>query len=791
VIALKTPLDWIRLILALLLALPVLLVPFDAKGQWLFAIVAMVGAYAFKRWRDERGRFALALLALLISSRYVLWRTTHTLNFVNPTSALLGVGLYLAEIYAWIVLVLGIVQNGRPLDRPVVEIRGAPESWPTVDLLIPTYNESLDIVRTTVLAAMDLDYPADRFRVTILDDGKREEFRAFAEEVGCGYLVRDDNLHAKAGNLNAAIPRTDGELVAILDCDHVPTRAFLQLTVGWFQRDPRLALVQTPHHMYSPDPIQRNVARVERMSGEGDMFYGPVQMGNDLWNATFFCGSCAIIRREALAEVGGFRGETVTEDAHTALTLQRAGWNTAYLNARLSAGLATERLVLHIGQRVRWARGMTQILLLDCPLFGRGLTWQQRFCYMAALLHYQFPLPRIVFLTSPLAFLFFDQTVIVATPATIFAYAAPHLFCATMLASRVQGRSRRPFWNEIYETILAFHLLSPSVLTWFRPRKGKFNVTDKGSLLDQTFFDWRLMRPQVVCIALVVVGIALGVRRFWMTGGEQDSLLLNLGWATFNLVILLAAVAAARESRQVRHNIRFEQKTPASAWLATGHCIAAHTTDLSLGGALLELPGETEEAVRSLTHVLFDVGDATVVLPVEVMRAWPGRATVRFDKPDLLSQRYLVRLVMGRADAWQEASQVRAVGVVRSAWDILRIDLSSLRALFATPLARSRHVLFGLGAGLAMLLLVALPFAAQAQAQAQTLRARAEAIPGWLADILHLAAVAMPLGGTALLAAALLAGPMRNRFEMQARDRLACRNACDRDRSDACKDVMR
>lgn len=75
-----------------------------------------------------------------------------------------------------------------------------------------------------------------------------------ARQVGCGYLTRTDNLHAKAGNMNAALRKTEGELIAIFDCDHVPTRAFLQLTVGWFQKDPKLALLQTPHHFYSPIP---------------------------------------------------------------------------------------------------------------------------------------------------------------------------------------------------------------------------------------------------------------------------------------------------------------------------------------------------------------------------------------------------------------------------------------------------------------------------------------------------------------------------------------------------------
>nr|QQZ51091.1 glycosyltransferase [Phenylobacterium glaciei] len=133
--------------------------------------------------------------------------------------------------------------------RPLV---GAPETWPTVDIFIPTYNESLEIVQDTVLAALTIDYPPERRRIYLLDDGRRPEFKAFAEATGVGYITRPDNHHAKAGNLNNALKQTDGELVCIFDADHVATRAFLQMTLGWFQADPRLALLQTPTSFTRP-----------------------------------------------------------------------------------------------------------------------------------------------------------------------------------------------------------------------------------------------------------------------------------------------------------------------------------------------------------------------------------------------------------------------------------------------------------------------------------------------------------------------------------------------------------
>ncbi len=678
-----------------LIAAMVIGVPLDTNAQWMFAGVTILGTLVMKRWPGRKGSLALGLLAVLMSTRYMFWRTTQTLAFGTLPEFLFGTGLYLAELYAWVILILGFIQTSWPLDRPVIEPKGDPETWPTVDIYIPTYNESLEIVRNTVFAAMDLDYPVDRYRIFILDDGKRPAFRAFAKEAGCGYLTRDNNLHAKAGNLNAAMKKTDGELIAIFDCDHVPTRAFLQLTVGWFQTDPRLALLQTPHHMYSPDPVQRNLAStMGEMPGEGDLFYGPVQGGNDLWNATFFCGSCAIIRREALMETNGFAGETVTEDAHTALKLQRTGWNTAYISARLSAGLATERLVLHVGQRIRWARGMTQILRIDCPLFGKGLTWQQRLCYLNAMLHFQYPLPRIAFLTSPLAYLIFGQNIIQASASLIFAYAMPHLFCSSVANERTQGGDRRPFWGEVYETILAFHLVKPTVMTWFQPRKGKFNVTDKGSLLDKTYFDWDVVKPHLICIALLVGGMLLAFVKWaffpYMFNIQTDTLVLNCAWASFSLIILLAAVSVARETRQARQDIRIPVALPVTAYLASGHVVSATTIDISMGGAALSLPAELPQRDVDVTHITMAMGDEVLSIPVRTMRTRASNAYVRFEQLDMLANRHLVRAVMGRADAWQPTGPNPQVSGLRSLADIILVDMVTIKRMLRLNFSERR-----------------------------------------------------------------------------------------------------
>ena len=646
---------FILLALAMIpVALLIIITPMDSQKQYIFGFIS-IGLLFLMGFSKRRSiSVIMVVMSLLMSTRYMYFRLTQTLHFNSEIETILGMGLFLAEVYVWVLLLLNYLQTVWPLKREIVPLPDDMSKWPTVDVYIPTYNESLDVVRDTVLAAQCIDYPRDKMKIYLLDDGKRREFAVFAADVGVGYITRNDNSHAKAGNLNHAMKLTQGELITVFDCDHVATRIFLQATVGGFLKDPKLALVQTPHYFYSPDPFERNLSVGRNIPNEGTLFYGPIQQGNDNWNATFFCGSCAVIRRSALEEIGGFAVETVTEDAHTALKMQRLGWKSAFLDIPLAAGLATERLVLHVIQRTRWARGMTQIFRLDNPLLGRGLTIQQRLCYLSAMLYYQFALPRIAFLTAPLAYLLFNLNIIHSSAGLVFAYALPHLFLAIYLNSRMNGRYRYSFWGEIYDLVLAFHLVLPTAVTMIFPKRGKFNVTDKGALLNVGYFDFRVVRPHLVIAILLAIGVIAGIVRACAHdyyGVDPSVIALNVGWGLYSLIFLLAAIAVARETRQTRKTIRIDVKIPVLIHYASGISSRSQTADLSMGGCRIELPDE-----RHLTDEIEEVElllqSGAISIPVKVVATDEEYIRLMFEEIPLARRRELVRVVLARADAW-------------------------------------------------------------------------------------------------------------------------------------------
>jgi cellulose synthase (UDP-forming) len=597
----------------------------------------------------------MIVLSIVASSRYVWWRLTQTMDLNPGLESFFGFGLLAAECYTWVIMILGYVQNARPLRRKAVPLPLDRSLWPTVDVFIPSYNEPLEVVKPTVFAALSLDWPSDKLQVYILDDGRRPQFREFAASCGAGYVIRSNNAHAKAGNLNHALTVTRGEFVAIFDCDHIPVRTFLTTTMGWFLRDPKCAMLQTPHHFFSPDPFERNLGTFRRVPNEGNLFYGLIQDGNDLWNATFFCGSCAVLRRRPLEEVGGIAVETVTEDAHTALKLHRCGHTTAYLRQVLAGGLATESLSSHIGQRIRWARGMAQIFRLDNPLMGKGLTLLQRLCYSNAMLHFFSGIPRLVFLTAPLAYLYFQFHIINAAAASIALYAIPHMVQSSLANSHMQGRFRHSFWNEAYEAVLSWYIALPTTLALIAPKLGKFNVTSKGGLVEQEFFDWRISAPYLVLVVLNFVGAALAVPRllYW-NSFEADTVAINLIWTLFNLTLLGAVLGVAAETRQVRSAPRVPRSMPATLYLPDGTRVGCKTEDFSMRGVGLHVKLPVGLARGERVRVGLESEDREYQFPFEVALMHEQHVGLLLGELSVPEQRDYVRCTFGSPDAWND-----------------------------------------------------------------------------------------------------------------------------------------
>ncbi|MGH7305956.1 MAG: glycosyltransferase [Candidatus Rokuibacteriota bacterium] len=641
-------------------------------GEQAQVALVMLGAGLLAS-RSRSLRPMIIFLSCFASMRYFYWRVTWTLNLESFLDVSVSLVLLAAEIYGLVILFLGYFQTLEIEQRRIPPRR----SEPSVDVLIPTFNEPESIVRRTVIGALAMSYP--RRRVYVLDDARRPEIEAMAGDLDCGYLAREDNRHAKAGNLNHAFGLTSGELIAVFDADHVPVRGFLDKTVGFFE-DPRIALVQTAQHFFTPDPFERNLRLADRIPPEQSFFYHVIQPGNDFWNSAFFCGSCAVLRRSALDRIGGFQTGSVTEDVHTSLALHAAGYRSVYLPVPMAAGLATETLAAHVKQRTRWARGMAQVLRLDCPLLKRGLSLPQRVNYFNAMLHFFFGIPRLVMIAAPLTFLLFGLHPIKADALAVVAYILPHIGLSTIANSMSGRQHRHSFWASVYEVSIAPFTARVTLLALLNPRLGKFEVTDKGTTVDHARFDLETSRLTLVLLALsaaaLVVAFPVRLFLFATSPGDPsvlDAIVMNSLWAFGNMVTLVAAACVAYEQPQQRTTPRVKRRFACEV-IANGVSLPGHTSDLSEHGVRVVLaePGPVPSHCRI---VIAGESDRRWEAPATRTRCdWNAAGAVEaafvFDDLDGATDRALVEIMFSDDRSWS-ADHYPPDRLTRSSWRLL------------------------------------------------------------------------------------------------------------------------
>lgn len=600
----------------------------------LLVIGAALVVLPWLRPSDERARAAVVAVVVVLMWRYMCWRWLATLPPAGLTVEwIVGIVFAIVETMAMLGTTIGLIGLTRLSDRtPQVERNlawlAARKPAPLVDVFICTYNEDEAILERTIIGATAMDYP--RFRVWVLDDGRRPWLAEMAARLGTGYLTRPDNSHAKAGNINnalshvAALPEPP-DFISILDADFVPTAQFLKRALSLF-REGDVGIVQTPQHFINPDPLQSNLSIAGVWPDEQRYFFDVVMASKDAWGAAFCCGTSSVIRYPELMALGGFPTDSVTEDYCVTLKMKQAGFRTVYLNERLSLGLAPEGLKEYITQRSRWALGFMQIFRGPLgPLRpGNGLSIIDRASLMEAFLYwagsYSF---RLLGIIVPILYLLLNINAVQADVATTLSYYIPH-FVASAIATGWMAQSRvMPIMTDVTQLLAASQILQAVAHGLLKPKGQRFKVTAKGGDRSRRFVQWPLLNVFLVYLGLTVGGV---VWAFLLEDGTKlrDSSALCLFWSWYNIVVLTIACLVCVEQPRYRSAER----------LATGETAVVHggggaevhaLLDLSLGGARLEGAHGGREADTVVVEV------SGLRLPATVVRRGTEEFAVRFD----------------------------------------------------------------------------------------------------------------------------------------------------------------
>jgi cellulose synthase (UDP-forming) len=496
---------------------------------------------------------ALALFSLAFGFYWLWWRWTETLN---PDAMFFSVLLVSAETWGWIGSAFFLFHAWR-ISNPEPS---PPTPGKRVDVYITCFDEPLEIVRRTAIGARAIRYPHQTY---ILDDGKRDEMMQLASDLGIGYIRRTGNANAKAGNLNFALSATHGDFVLQLDADHVPLPSIIDRMLGYFD-DPKVAFVQSPQDFYNTDSFTHVVnERARSLWEENRIFYSLLQRGKDSWNASFFCGSCGMLRRAALADIGGFSTHTIIEDMETSMVLHSRGWKSVYHPEALAFGLAPGSAVSFHVQRLRWAQGSMQMLRKFNPLFLPGLTPAQRACYFGANVYPIDGLQKAIFYLTPVFFLLTGIVPIRAGTEDLMARLIPYLLLSIGSFELVARGTGWLFIQERYNMAKFFtYILSlPALLA---NKKLKFNVTPKGV----TDVPLRAYAPQLFILAVSTIALVwapFAHRNGWVrydVGAMDVAFWFSGAWLCWNIYFAMSVIHLSLTARQQRSDHRFVDHFP-------------------------------------------------------------------------------------------------------------------------------------------------------------------------------------------------------------------------------------
>jgi cellulose synthase (UDP-forming) len=392
---------------------------------------------------------------------------------------------------------------------------------PEVDVFVPVYGEPVEIVEPTIERATSME--GAHLRVHLLDDGGDDEMEALARRHGAVYHRRAGSAGAKAGNINAALARTSGEFVVILDCDHVPSRRFLGETLGHMS-DERVVFVQTPQYYANHDhgPVARAAW------GQQALFFGAIARGKGNLDAVFCCGTNVLFRRSALEQVGGFPTHSVTEDFELSVELHQRGWRSVYVPEVLASGLGPEDMASYVSQQQRWARGCLagarSVLRARLPRRVRAQYLLSSMYFLSGwtlLIYMSFPVIRILTGAQPIAAGTADQFLMHFVPYFAVALGAVAMAGAGSYTFAAFALSASTFWIHVQATLRALAGM-----------RGGFVVTPKQGEGGR--------QPRVVAPAIVTVGALIAVACYGLAKDRSPSTLNNIAFAALHISVLLA-----------------------------------------------------------------------------------------------------------------------------------------------------------------------------------------------------------------------------------------------------------
>lgn len=553
---------------------------------------------------------SVATISLVI---YIIWRIFWTMPFKYGVIPIIcGFIMLFAEISSAFETIMHYVSS---LNISEPELPDIPDEWfPEVDVFIATHNEPLDVLYKTANGCRHLKYPdKNKVHVWFCDDGNRPSVAKLAEEMGVGYQGLANNKLAKAGNLNNALSKTSGKLVATFDADMIPTRDFLLKTVPYFflpkvkktaagkwverkenEIDPnyKIGFIQTPQSFYNPDLFQYNLYSENLVPNEQDYFFREINVSRNSSNSPIYAGSNTVISREALELVGGIATGTITEDFETGIHIQDEGY-TCYATSKAYAhGLAPDDLESLIKQRERWGRGCVFSLKRINVWKDKRMSLAAKLSYFSCKLYWWSYLRRLIFMFIPLIFVLFNVPAIVCEPWQMFVFWVPAYVLGELATRAISSDIRNSRWSNIVDTVLCPYLIIPIFMETIGFRKRGFHVTDKTRTVNAKS-DIQYAFPHM---ALLIMSIFAILKATWqMVAYKTAGPAIILFWLCYNLNSLIMSIFFMLGRVNKRMSERYKATIPVELKTDKNTVFEGETIDISENGFAILLKKELDQ----------------------------------------------------------------------------------------------------------------------------------------------------------------------------------------------------
>jgi cellulose synthase (UDP-forming) len=477
-----------------------------------------------------------AIIFLFSAPLIVLFYASFAFNPANAGNFFLYILQIVADVIAisvmlslWLTIFMDVFVAPHHRSHIIEDSDYLERVQPTIDVLIPTAGEPFDVVKTTIDAAIEMEYPHHIF---VLDDGKSMELAKYCQKLGIEYVTRDNRHFAKAGNLNNGMKNAKGEFFAIFDADQVPKKDFITKLLPYMENE-KLGMVQSPQHFGNTDKfIAAGTAQAQ------EVFYKYLCPAKNISDSAFCVGTNVIFRRSAIEEIGGMAQVSHSEDIWTSRMLHERKWKTLFVNEILAVGTAPSTINSYFKQQLRWSKGGMSMFFLKNPFSSETLSLDQKLQYFFANMFYLVGFSMLIYISFPLLYLLFGISPMNAKSSLIWLvhylpYFSLYYSLTWLLLGGIQISTIATSISTFYPYILAFFsIVFGTKLSWTP------TTTQKGAAEGIMHWIW----PHIFIIFLTIFSLIVG----WFEPVSFWDTLISTIWALWNMYLLILFITAEK-----------------------------------------------------------------------------------------------------------------------------------------------------------------------------------------------------------------------------------------------------